>query len=72
VWSSATWRLYHVTEDDDWTQYTDVKNKNPGKLKELQDLFIAEASKNNIFPLNNTPLPINPRTSLIGGRSTTV
>jgi arylsulfatase len=72
VWSSATWHLYHVTEDDDWTQYTDVKDKNPDKLKELQDLFVAEASKNNIFPLNNTPLAINPRTSLIGNRSTTV
>lgn len=72
VWSSATWRLYHVTEDDDWTQYTDVKDKNPDKLKELQDLFVAEASKNNIFPLNNSPLAINPRTSLIGDRSTTV
>jgi len=64
--------LYHVTEDDDWTQYTDVKEKYPDKLKELQDLFITEGPKNNVFPLNNAPLAINPRTSLIGARSTTV
>ena len=68
----AMWRLYQVAWDGDWTQYTDVKDKNPDKLKELQDLFVAEASKNNIFPLNNSPLAINPRTSLICDRSTTV
>jgi arylsulfatase len=37
-----------------------------------QDLFLAEASKNNVFPLNNTPVVLDARTSLIGSRSTTV
>ena len=72
VWGKANWRLYHVTEDDDWSQYTDVKDKNPGKLKELQELFVTEASKNNIFPLSNTAATLNARPSLIGNRSTTV
>jgi arylsulfatase len=73
VWSKATWHLYHVTEDDDWTQYTDVKEKNPDKLKQLQDLFAnKEAPKNNIFPLNNYTSALNARTSLIGTRATTV
>src|SRR5215470_1134265 len=63
VWCKATLHLYHVTPDDDWTQYTDVKQKYPDKLKELQHLFVAEAPKNNIFPLNNSPLVLNPRTS---------
>jgi len=72
VWSKANWRLYHVTQDDDWTQNTDVKDKYPDKLKELQELFISEASKNNVFPLNNTPLVLDARTTLIGNRSTTI
>jgi arylsulfatase len=44
----------------------------PDKLKELQKLFVSEAPKNNIFPLNNAPAVLNPRTSLIGNRSTTI
>ena len=72
IWGTLKWHLYHVTPDDDWTEYTDVQSKNPDKLKELQDLFVVEAEKNNVFPLNNTPSSFDARPSLIGARSTVI
>jgi arylsulfatase len=70
VWETEKWHLYHVTADDDWTEYTDVQRKYPDKLKELQKLFVAEGEKYNAFRLNNLPSPFNARPSLIAGRST--
>ncbi|MBV8171618.1 MAG: sulfatase-like hydrolase/transferase [Candidatus Eremiobacteraeota bacterium] len=70
VWGAEKWSLYHVTADDDWTEYNDVKAKYPDKLKELQDLFVTEAQKNNVFPLNNLPFTFDARPSLIAGRTT--
>ena len=72
LWESLKWHLYHVTPEDDWTEYADVQSQNPAKLKELQDLFVSEAEKNNVFPLDNTPSPFAARPSLIAGRSTVV
>jgi arylsulfatase len=45
------WELYDLRKD--WTQYTDVSKKYPEKLKEMQKLFVKEAWKYNVFPLNN-------------------
>jgi arylsulfatase len=50
-WDNAKWELYHVA--DDWTQNDDLAAQNPAKLKELQDLFVSEAGKYNVFPLNS-------------------
>jgi arylsulfatase A-like enzyme len=72
VWETEKWHLYHVDAADDWTEYTDVASQNPDKLKELQDLFVKEAEKNNAFPLSNAPSFFNARPSLVGGRSTVV
>jgi arylsulfatase A-like enzyme len=72
VWGTEKWHLFHVAPEDDWTEYTDVQAKYPDKLKELQDLFVAEAQKNNVFPLSNAPSFFDARPSLIGGRSTVV
>jgi len=69
VWGTEKWSLFHVAADDDWTEYSDVKAKYPDKLKELQDLFVTEAQKNNVFPLNNLPSPFAARPSLIGART---
>jgi arylsulfatase len=44
------WELYHVTED--FSQANDVAAENPQKLRELQDLWWAEAAKNNVLPLD--------------------
>jgi len=46
------WELYHITED--FTQNNDLADKNPDKLKEMQALFLTEAAKYNVLPLDNT------------------
>lgn len=46
------WELYHVAED--FTEANDLAASNPDKLKELQDLFYAEAPKYNVLPIDNS------------------
>jgi arylsulfatase len=43
--------LYDLSKD--WTQFNDVAAKYPEKLKELQAVFVEEAKKYNVFPLDN-------------------
>ena len=45
------WELYHVEED--FSLANDLAAKNPEKLKELQDLFLKEAVKNHVLPLDD-------------------
>jgi hypothetical protein len=63
------WELYHVAKD--WTQADDVAKDNPKKLKELQDLFLVEAAKYQVLPLDNSKVSrmLTPRPSLTAGRS---
>ena len=49
--SKDVWELYNISED--FNERFDLAAKNPGKLKELQDLFDAEAKKYNVYPLND-------------------
>jgi arylsulfatase A-like enzyme len=44
------WELY---APDDWTQAHDLAAEQPEKLAELQTLFIIEAGKYNVFPLDD-------------------
>src|SRR5262245_19213604 len=44
------WELYHVTED--FSQANDLAADNPQKLREMQDLWWAEASKYSVLPLD--------------------
>ena len=44
------WELYGP---DDWTQANDLADDQPDKLAELQRLFILEAGKYNVFPLDD-------------------
>ncbi|MFO0926177.1 MAG: arylsulfatase [Gemmataceae bacterium] len=69
VLNGYQWELYHVAED--WTQFTDLAKKNPAKLKELQDLFLVEAAKYQVLPLDNSKISrmLTPRPSLTAGRS---
>ncbi|GAA1761316.1 arylsulfatase [Kocuria aegyptia] len=46
-----TWELYDTTVD--WTQAHDVADRYPEKLRELQQLFLIEASKYQVFPLDD-------------------
>jgi arylsulfatase A-like enzyme len=64
------WELYNIAED--YSQYNDLAAKNPDKLKELQALFVTEANKNQVFPLDNSVLPrlLAPRPSGTAGRTT--
>jgi len=58
-WASApdatlaedTWQLYHVAED--FSQANDVAAEYPDKLKEMQALFLDEAVKYNVLPLDD-------------------
>src|SRR5207342_2672732 len=38
---------------DDWTQAHDIAAEQPDQLHRLQQLFILEASKYNVFPLDD-------------------
>jgi arylsulfatase A-like enzyme len=62
------WELYHL--DDDYSQAHDVAAQNPDKLKELEDLFDAEAQRNHVYPLeplrnDGLPLVTNGKTSFV-------
>ena len=63
------WELYNLTED--YSQFNDLAAKEPAKLKELQALFLAEAAKYQVLPLDNSILPriITPRPSATAGRT---
>jgi arylsulfatase len=45
------WELYDTTKD--WSQANDLSKEMPEKLRELQDLFLVEAAKYNVFPLDD-------------------
>jgi len=44
------WELY---SPDDWTQANDLSKEQPKKLEELQRLFLIEAAKYNVLPLDD-------------------
>ncbi len=64
------WELYNVGSEDP-TESNDLAAKMPDKLKEMQDLFYAEAKKYDVLPLDNTTLTRwnTPRPSLTAGRT---
>lgn len=45
------WELYDTTTD--WTQSVNLAGSYPDKLRELQELFVAEAGKHQVFPLDD-------------------
>ncbi|MDM0069637.1 arylsulfatase [Variovorax sp. J31P207] len=63
------WELYNVAEDP--TESTDLAAKMPEKLKQLQDVFYAEAQKHDVLPLDNSSLARwnSPRPNLTAGRT---
>src|SRR5258705_13765419 len=44
------WELYNI--DTDFSQANDLATANPQKLRELQDLWWAEAAKHNVLPMD--------------------
>jgi arylsulfatase len=63
------WELYHLTED--YSQNNDLAQKNPDKLKEMQALFLTEAAKYQVLPLDNTGFSrlLTPRPSAVAGKT---
>jgi arylsulfatase A-like enzyme len=46
------WELYNVAKD--YSEYNDLATQMPDKLKEMQALFLTEAGKYQVFPLDNS------------------
>jgi len=66
------WELYNVSVD--FSQANNLADENPGKLRELQDLFTQEATRNHVFPIDDRRAErfnaeIAGRPDLIGART---
>ncbi|MGO8688263.1 MAG: arylsulfatase [Thermoguttaceae bacterium] len=63
------WELYNVEEDP--TEFNDLAAKMPEKVKQMQDIFYAEAKKFDVLPLDNTSLARwnAPKPNLTAGRT---
>ena len=48
------WELYNI--DEDYSEYNDLAAKMPDKLRDMQQLFLVEASKYDVLPLDNDVL----------------
>jgi len=62
------WELYDLKKD--WTQADDVAAKYPAKLKQMQKLFMQEAKKYQVLPLDDSVVTrlIVPKPSITAGR----
>jgi arylsulfatase len=69
VLNGYTWELYNIAED--YSQNTDLSAQYPEKLKALQELFLVEAQKYQVFPLDNSVLErlLAARPSATAGRT---
>ena len=69
VMNAYQWELYDLGKD--WTQSNDLAASNPAKLKEMQEIFLQEATKYQVFPLDNSLASrmVVPRPSPTAGRT---
>jgi arylsulfatase A-like enzyme len=67
--NSYKWELYNVNED--FTESDDLASKMPDKLRELKEVFTQEATKYDVFPLDNAVATrlYAPRPDLTAGRT---
>ncbi len=67
--NNYNWELYNIA--DDYSQYNDLASKMPDKLKEMQALFMTEAAKYQVLPLDNSAFSraLTPRPSAVAGRT---
>lgn len=61
------WTLFNL--DRDFSTAKDLSRSNPAKLKELQDLFWAEAAKNKVLPIHDWSEGRDNRPTLGGKRT---
>ncbi|MEP9388848.1 arylsulfatase [Mesorhizobium sp. KR9-304] len=61
--------LYDLTKD--FSQSENIAEQNPDKVKEMKDLFIAEAKKYQVFPMDASVAAriVAPRPNITAGRS---
>jgi arylsulfatase A-like enzyme len=69
VLNGYKWELYNIAED--YSENNNLAARFPDKLKELQELFLVEAQKYQVFPLDNSILEriLAPRPSATAGRT---
>ncbi len=67
--NNVTWELYDLTRD--WTQANDVAAAHPEKLRELKEVFLQEARKYEVLPLDASVATrlVAPRPNITAGRS---
>ncbi|MGO8744842.1 MAG: arylsulfatase [Thermoguttaceae bacterium] len=67
--NNCTWELYDLSKD--WTQENDVAAANPDKLAEMKELFLREARKYEVLPLDASVATrlVMPRPNITAGRS---
>ncbi len=63
------WELYNIA--DDYSEFNDLAGKMPDKLRNMQELFLAEAAKYKVLPLDNDVLlrALSPRPSAVAGKT---
>jgi arylsulfatase A-like enzyme len=63
------WELYNIAED--YSEDNDLAAKMPDKLRQMQELFLVEAAKYQVLPLDNDILDrlLAPRPSYTAGRT---
>ena len=69
VVNGYTWELYNLA--DDYAENNDLAAKMPDKLRDLQQLFLIEAEKYNVFPLDNSfsARSVTPRPNATAGKT---
>jgi len=67
--NNVTWELYDLSKD--WTQTENVVAKNPRKLDELKQIFLQEARKYQVLPLDASVATrlVAPRPNITAGRA---
>ena len=60
-----------MSDAEDYSQYNDLADEMPDKLRELQELFVVQAAKYEVFPLDNDILQriLAPKPSYVAGRT---
>ena len=68
VVNGYNWELYNIAED--YSENNDLAAKMPDKLRDMQELFLSQAEKYDVFPLDNSFLTraASPRPSSTAGK----
>jgi arylsulfatase len=56
VLNGYQWELFNLAEDP--TQTNDLAGTEPERLRKMQELWLIEATRNQVFPLNNSQVPV--------------